>query len=51
MSIEEFNKKLTESNAKVRLSYDVNAYNVKPAKKTGKPNLDLPSIYSIFDNF
>lgn len=43
-SINEFNKIFEEENVNSRFSLNFEKYQVKPAKKNGKPNSDLPGM-------
>ncbi len=43
MSVDNFNDGLTKENSFYRLDPDYRVYNLKPSKKSGKPDSDLPS--------
>ncbi len=45
MSLEIFNETFSKENLKYRLDPDYRLYSVKPSKKSGKPDKDLPSKF------
>lgn len=45
MSLEIFNETFSKENLNYRLDPDYRLYSVKPSKKSGKPDKDLPSKF------
>lgn len=45
MSLENFNETFSKENLNYRLDPDYRLYSVKPSKKSGKPDKDLPSKF------
>ena len=43
MSVDIFNDNFVNENLKIRLKPNYKLYNMKPSKKSGKPDKDLPS--------
>ena len=48
-SVDLFNNLFLDEKSKYRLSQQYSHFFLKPSKKTGKPNLDMPSILKLID--